>query len=85
MKNAEKDILTRTISTGVLTRKVFFFLCFCKFCIFAENTTKHRGFRPPPKKEKTQKTKMIVFLIKTGPSLCKNWSKYVAQHNWTNF
>ena len=67
----KKDILTRTISTGVLTSKVFFFLCFCKFCIFAENTTKHRGFRPPPKERKnTKKTKIIVFLIKTGPSLC---------------
>ena len=40
-KCTKKDILTRAVSTGVLTNSVFFsFLCFFKFCIFAENTIK---------------------------------------------
>ena len=42
MKNAGKtDILTRAMSTIVFTNSVFLsFLCFFKFCSFAENTIK---------------------------------------------
>ena len=75
----KKDILTRAISTGVLTNKFFFFfLCFCKFCIFAENTTKIGVSAPPPPQRKKKHKK------KNKNHCVKNWSKYVAQHNWTN-
>ena len=59
MKNAEKktDILTRAISTIVFTNSVFFsFLCFFKFCIFAEDTI-NIGVSAPPKKKKNTKKK----------------------------
>ena len=62
MKNAEKktDILTRAVSTIVFTNSVFFsFLCFFKFCIFAENTIKI-GVSAPPQKKKTQKKHFII-------------------------
>ena len=54
MINAQKkDILTRAISTGVLTNNVFyFFLCFFKFCMFAENTIKI-GVSAKKKEKKT--------------------------------
>ena len=77
MKHAEKkDILTRAISTGVLTNSVFFFfsfLCFFKFCIFAENTIKKQGFQPPPPPKKKRKKKH-----KKNPCV-KNWSKLVSK------
>ena len=42
MKNAKKrDILTRTVSTGVFTNSVFFLFCVSfNFGILAENTIK---------------------------------------------
>ena len=42
MKNAQtKDILTRAVSTGVLTNSVFFLFCVSlNFAFFAENTIK---------------------------------------------
>ena len=68
MKNAEKkDIWTRAISTIVFTNSVCFsFLCFFKFCIFAENTIKNRGFSQNTKKKTQKKTKNLA--LKTGPS-----------------
>ena len=56
MKNAEKktDLLTRAISTVVFTNSVFFsFLCFFKFCIFAENTIQI-GVSAKTKQKKTK-------------------------------
>ena len=69
MKNAQKkDILTRAVSTGVLTNSVFFLFCVSlNFACFAENTIKFGGFSKKKKKKKTQKqTKSLV--LKTGPS-----------------
>ena len=41
IKNAEKDILTRAISTGVFTNSVFFLLCVSfNFAFLADNTIK---------------------------------------------
>ena len=52
------DILTRAVSTGVLTNSVFFFfLCFFKFCIFAENTIKYGGSAKKRKNTKKKKQK----------------------------
>ena len=66
MKNAEKkDILTRAVSTGVLTNSVFLFCVSLNFCIFAE-------------KEKTQKNKhpcvknWSKLVLNTGPSMLRN-------------
>ena len=66
MKNAQKkDILTRAVSTGVLTNSVFFsFLCFFKFCIFAENTIKI-GVSAKTKNKKNN----TFYKLKTGPSI----------------
>ena len=67
MKNAEKkDILTRTVRTGVFTNSVFLsFLCFFQFWMFAENTITNRVSA----KRKTKKTKKQQILkLKTGPS-----------------
>ena len=79
MKNApKKDILTRAISTGVLTNSVFFsFLCFFKFCIFAENTIKI-GVSAPKKRKRHKKNKKpsvknwSKLALKTGPSMLRN-------------
>ena len=79
MKNAQKkDILTRAVSTGVLTNNVCFsFLCFFKFCIFAENTIKI-GFQPKTKEKKHKKNKKpsvknwSKLALKTGPSMLRN-------------
>ena len=80
MKNAQKkDILTRAVSTGVLTNSVFFsFLCFFKFCIFAENTIKI-GVSAKKKRKKTQKKNKkpsvknwSKLALKTGPSMLRN-------------
>ena len=72
MKNAEnKDILTRAVSTGVLTNSAFFlFLCFFKFCFFAENTINIGVSAQKKKKHKTKKKKN-----KTKKPSVKNWSK----------
>ena len=62
MKNAEKkaDILTRAVSTGVLTNSVFFsFWCVFKFACFAESTIKIVV---------SGKNKNI--LLNAGPRLC---------------
>ena len=69
MKNAEKkDTLTRAVSTIVFTNSVFFpFLCFFKFCIFAENSIKI-GVSALPKKKKN-KTINNFYKLKTGPSI----------------
>ena len=80
MKNAQKkDILTRAVSTGVLTNSVFFsFLCFFKFCIFAENTIKIGVSAKRKKGKKTQKKKKpsvknwSKLALKTGPSMLRN-------------
>ena len=80
MKNAQKkDILTRAVSTGVLTNSVFFlFLCFFKFCSFAENTIKI-GVSAPQKRKKKHKKKQkpsvknwSKLALKTGPSMLRN-------------
>ena len=80
MKNAQKkDILTKAVSTKVLTNSVFFsFLCFFKFCIFAENTIKI-GVSANKKKEKnTKKNKKpsvknwSKLALKTGPIMLRN-------------
>ena len=64
----KKDILTRAVSTGVLTNSVFFsFLCFFKFCIFCWKHYKNRGFSQKKKKKKKHKKKKNLAL-KTGPS-----------------
>ena len=69
MKNAQKkDILTRAVSTGVLTNSVFFsFLCFFNFSFFAENTIKI-GVSAKKKKKKKHKKKTKNLVLKTGPS-----------------
>ena len=69
MKNAQKkDILTRAVSTGVLTNSVFFsFLCFFKFCIFCWKHYKI-GVSAQKKKEKKHKKKTKNLVLKTGPS-----------------
>ena len=58
MKNAQKkDILTRAVSTGVLTNSVFFSFCVSlKFAFFAKNTIKI-GVSAKKKKEKKHKKK----------------------------
>ena len=56
-KCTKKDILTRAVCTGVLTNSVFFsFLCFFKFCNFAENTIKI-GVSAKQKRKTTHKKK----------------------------
>ena len=80
MKNAQKkDILTRAVSTGVLTNSVFFsFLCFFKFCIFAENTIKIGVSAKKKRKKHTKKNKKpsvknwSKLALKTGPSMLRN-------------
>ena len=80
MKNAQKkDILTRAVSTGVLTNSVFFsFLCFFKFCIFCWKHYKNRGFSQKKKKKNTKKNKKpsvknwSKLALKTGPSMLRN-------------
>ena len=69
MKNAEKtDTLTRAISTIVFTNSVCFsFLCFFKFCIFAENTIKI-GVSAQKKNKKNKKNNKF-YKLKTGPSI----------------
>ena len=58
----KNDILTRAISTGVLTNRVFVSFCVClKFACFAESTI--IGFQP-----KTKTHKKIV--LKANPRLC---------------
>ena len=79
MKNAQKkDILTKAISTKVLTNSVFFsFLCFFKFCIFAENTIKI-GVSAKKKRKKHKKNKKpsvknwSKLALKTGPIMLRN-------------
>ena len=69
MKNAQKkDILTKAVSTQVLTNSVFFsFLFFFKFCIFCWKHYKNRGFSQK-KKRKKHKKKQKNLVLKTGPS-----------------
>ena len=53
----KKDILTRAISTSVLTNNVFFsFLCFFEFCMFCWKHYKI-GVSAPQKKKKNTKKK----------------------------
>ena len=57
------DILTRAVSTGVLTNRVFFFFCgSSKFAFFAENIIKIGV------SAKTGNKKKVV--LKIGPRLC---------------
>ena len=65
MKNAEKkDILTRAVSTGVLTNSVFFLLCVSlNLACFAENTIKI-GVSAKNKRKKHKKK----LVLKTGLS-----------------
>ena len=79
MKNAQKkDILTKAVSTKVLTNSVFFsFLCFFKFCIFAENIIKiwvsAQKKRKKHKKNKKPSVKNWSKLaLKTGPIMLRN-------------
>ena len=79
MKNAQKkDILTRAVSTGVLTNSVFFLFCVSlNFAFFAENT-KNRGFSQQKKEKKHKKNKKPSVknwskpALKTGPSTLRN-------------
>ena len=66
MKNAEKkDTWTRAVSTIVFTNSVLFlFLCFFKFCIFAENT-----IETGVSAKKTHKKNNKFYKLKTGPSI----------------
>ena len=58
----KKDTLTRAVSTIVFTNSVFFlFLCFFKFCIFAENTIKIE-VSAPKKKQKNKQKKITNFI-----------------------
>ena len=68
MKNAQKkDIVTKAVSTKVLTNSVFFSFCVSlNFAFFAENTIKI-GVSAQKKKKKTQK--------KSKKPSVKNWSK----------
>ena len=79
MKNAQKkDILTRAVSTGVLTNSVFFsFLCFFKFCMFCWKHNKNWGFSQTKKTHKKNKKRPSVknwskLALKTGPSMLRN-------------
>ena len=80
MKNAQKkDILTKAVSTKVLTNSVFFsFLCFFKFCMFCWKHYKNRGFSPPKKIKKHKKNKKpsvknwSKLALKTGPIMLRN-------------
>ena len=77
MKNAQKkDILTRAVSTGVLTNSVFFLFCVTlNFALFAENTIK---IGVSAQKKNTKKTKKpsvknwSKLALKTGPSMLRN-------------
>ena len=75
----KKDILTRAVSTGVLTNSVSFaVLFFFQFCMFAENTIKIGVSAPPQKKKNTKKNKKpsvknwSKLALKTGPSMMRN-------------
>ena len=75
----KKDILTRAVSTGVLTNSVFFsFLCFFKFCTFCLKHYKNRGFsqKKGTKKHKKNKKPSVKnwskLALKTGPSMLRN-------------
>ena len=80
MKNAQKkDILTKAVSTKVLTNSVFFsFLCFFKFCMFAENTIKTGVSAQKQKEKNTKKNKKpsvknwSKLALKTGPIMLRN-------------
>ena len=62
----KKDILTRAVSTGVLTNSVFFLFCVSfNFAFFAEHTIKI-GVSAKNQKNTKRKTKNLV--LKTGPS-----------------
>ena len=77
IKNAEKK--KRTFWQEQLAQvcsQIVSFCCFCvsfNFACFAENTIKIGVSPPPPPKKKQIQVKV------------KNWSKHVAQHNWTSF
>ena len=80
MKNAQKkDILTRAVSTGVLTNSVFFLFCdSLNFAFFAENTIKIGVSAKKKKKKNTKKNKKpsvenwSKLALKTGPSMLRN-------------
>ena len=80
MKNAQKkDILTRAVSTGVLTNSVFFLFCVSlNFAFFAENTIKIGVSANKKKKKNTKKNKKpsvknwSKLALKTGPSMLRN-------------
>ena len=77
MKNAEKkQTFWQERFAQLCSQTVFFGV----FCIFAENTIE---IGASAQKQKTKKKKN--YKSKTGPSISQNWSKYVAQHNWTSF
>ena len=64
MKNAEKDTLTRAVSTIVFTKSFFFLFCVSlNFALFAENTIKI-GVSTPPKTKNNK-----FYKLKTGPSI----------------
>ena len=79
MKNAEKkDILTRAVSTSLLTNSVFFlWRCFFRFCISVENTIKI-GVSAKQKRKTQKHTKnpsvknWSKLALKTGPSMLRN-------------
>ena len=74
----KKDILTKAVSTKVLTNSVFFsFLCFFKFCIFCWKHYKNRGFSQKKRKKHKKNKKPSVknwskLALKTGPIMLRN-------------
>ena len=74
-KQIKTDILTRAVSTALLTNSVFF-LCFFKFCMFAENSI-NIGFQQKQKRKvntinKFYKLKWSKYKLKIGPSMLCN-------------
>ena len=85
MKNAGKtDILTRAVSTGVLTDSVLFsFVCFFKIFMCCAESTRKWGKNKNTKIIKTCRVKIwSKFVLKVGPNmLCnKNWTSF--KHNF---
>ena len=79
-KCRKTDILTRTVSAGVLTNSVFFaFLCFFQFCILGWKTLWKYGFQQKNKmkkknnKQQNSKAKnRSKIKLKIGPSMLRN-------------
>ena len=57
------------------------FLCFFKFCMFCWKHYKI-GFQQKQRKQQTNNKFHKLKLVQVN---VKNWSKHVAQHNWTSF